>query len=150
MILHLGVIDVPYAQAPPGGRRRKKVATGTQTTGDVAGWLENRYHVIEHFFELHQEDIAGDLEGSLSGALESLLIGAPASLDAFGAATSEIENRFKKFLTDREIETIGYPGVPTKAAQKGVNRRLKTKKGPPRPSFVDTGLFMASFKSWID
>jgi hypothetical protein len=150
MILHLGVIDLPYNQPPTGKRRRRKVAAGTQTTGDVAGWLENRYHVMEIFFEEHVEDVATDLEDGLAGALESLMIGAPASLDAFGTATSKIDDRFKKFLSDREMEGLGYPGVPTEAARKGVNRRLKVKRGSPRPSFVDTGLYMASFKSWVD
>jgi hypothetical protein len=151
MLLHLGVIDIPYADAPKS--RRSKTARGTQTTGDVAGWLEARYHVMETFFELHDQDVANDLANGLSGALENMMTGrSPLSADPFLGATSAIEDRFKKFLSDREMEQIGYPGVPTMAAQMGVNHRLKRpyKRRPARPSFVDTGLYSASFKSWVD
>lgn len=153
MILHLGVVDIPYAQAPK--RHQRKAGTGgTQTTGDVAGWLENRYHVMEIFAEEKGEQIAAALEGSIAGALESAFMGA-ANLNSFdptGAGTSEIEDLFKTFLSSREIEKLGYPGIPTQAAQDGVNHRLKHpyKKRAARPSFIDTGLYESSFKAWID
>jgi hypothetical protein len=147
-ILHLGVTDIPYSSAPAKGKRNK--VTGTQTTGDVAGWLETRYHIMEHFFQSHQADIAKSLETSVAGAIQSLVMGAPSSIDAFGSATSEIEHQFKDFLSTGEIERLGYPGIPTQAAFKGINRRMKSKKGVRRPSFVDTGLFQSSFKSWVD
>jgi cytochrome P450 len=149
-ILHLGVIDVAYTFTPPPakGRRRRAVAS-TVSTGDVAGWLENRYHVLENFFQLHGEDVADDVAKSLKGAVESLMMGAPATIDPYGSATSEIESRMKMFLTDREMEKISYPGVPTQAAQRGVNHRLKVKRGPRRPSFVDTGLYLSSLKAWV-
>jgi len=147
--LHLGVLDVPYQNAP--SKRQRKVRANTVTTGDVAGWLENRYHILENFYEIHKEDIAGDLEGSLSGALETFLLGGPLTVDAFGTATSKIEDRMKQFLAQGEMEKIGYPGVPTQAALEGINHRFKkSKTGRRRPSFVDTGLYSASLKSWID
>jgi hypothetical protein len=151
MILHLGVIDLPY-QPPPSRGRPRKVATGTQTTGDVAGWLETRYHIFETFYELHKDDIAGDLENSAAGALENLLLGSPASApdQVFATATSQIEDRFKRFLSDREMEALGYPGVPTQAALTGINHRLKSGRGPRRPSFISSGLFQASAKAWVD
>lgn len=153
MILHLGVIDIPYAQAPR-RNQRKAGSAGTQTTGDVAGWLENRYHVMEIFFESRRDEIAGDLESSLAGALESALMGGGSltTIDPTGAAATSIEDRFKKFLSLKEIEQLGVPGVPTMAAQMGVNHRLKNpyRRRAPRPSFIDTGLFEASFKVWAD
>ncbi len=137
-VLHLGVIVVPY-----------NTANG-QTTGDVAEILEGKYHVMEHFYELHKDDIAVSLEGSMANALENLLMGAPTNLAPTGEATSKIEDRFKQFLSQKELDALGYPGIPTKASLKGVNHRLKKKKGAPRPSFVDTGLYESSFKAWVD
>jgi hypothetical protein len=163
-ILHLGVIDIPYVEAPAApkkiakaGRRprpHKKHAAkyGNVTTGDVAGFIENRYHVMEIFWELHQDAIAADFENSISGAIETLLMGGPANLDVMGTATSQLEDRFKQMLSGRELDTLGYPGIPTAAAEAGVSHRHKsgfTKNRTPRPSFIDTGLYQASFKSWV-
>lgn len=153
MLLRLGVIDVPYANPPPALRRnRSRVARGTQTTGDVAEWLETRYHVMEIFAQQHLQDIATDLEEGLKGALESLLAGAPPSLNAFGGACARIEERFRDFLSNREMESLGYPGVPTQAALRGVSHRFKRpyKRRPPRPSFIDTGLYQASETVWVE
>lgn len=153
-LLHLGVVDVPYAQAP--SPRQRKPRAGTVTTGDVAGWLETKYHVMEIFYEEHQGDVAGDLENSLQGAIESVLMGAPAGrLDPFGGATSKIEDRFRKFLDDGEMEKLGYPGVPTQAAldrKAGKRRspRFKRRKPGTGVSFIATGLYQSSFKSWME
>lgn len=138
-VLHLGVIDVPYA------RRSGK------TTGDVAEILEAKYHIMEVFYQQNEALVARSLEKSVAGALESLLLGAPSSIDAFGAGTSGIEDRFKQFLSRREVEKLGYPGVPTQAALRGVSHRFKGKRsGKRRPSFIDTGLYQSSFKVWVD
>jgi hypothetical protein len=76
--------------------------------------------------------------------------GAPASLNPLGTATSAIEAQFKNYLDHEDIVQTGAPGVPTEAALKGVNHRLKSKKGTRRPSFVDTGLYESSFKVWSE
>lgn len=149
MKLHLGVLDVPYAGEvrAPGS----KAASGTQTTGDVATWLENKYHPMEHFWQIHGQQVADDVAGGLAGALESMLMGAPATLDPFGTAMSKTEERFKDMLSTGELERIGYPGLPTEAAKKRRSLRFKSKKKKTaRPSLIDTGLYQASFKSWID
>lgn len=140
-VLHLGVIDVPYT-----GRTR------SVTTGDVAGWLEDRYHVMEVFYHQHDAFVARSLEKSLAGTMESLLMGAPATIDPFGAGTSAIEDRFKRFLSQREMERLGVPGVPTGAALRGVSHRTKsgyTRGRKRRPSFIDTGQYQADFKAWV-
>jgi hypothetical protein len=162
MILHLGVADLPYStpeSAPrkppkkPGKRPRKSIGKSGEvmTTGDVAEILEAKYHVIEHFAQLHEGDIAHALENSMQGALESVLMGAPVSQDIFGSATSEIEDAFRKMIDSKELDTIGYPGIPTAAAEKGVSHRFKRPyvRRPARPSFQDTGLYETSFKSWV-
>lgn len=138
-VLHLGVIDLPYTHG------RKSV-----TTGDVAGWLENRYHVMEVFYQQNDAFVARSLEQSVSGALENLLMGAPPSVNAFAGGTDKIEDRFKTFLSTRKMEKLGYPGVPTQAALDGINHRFKNPRtGKHRPSFIDTGQYQASFKAWV-
>lgn len=153
--LHLGVIDVPYVEKP--SKRRKKATASTVTTGDVAGWLEDRYHVLEQFFQMHEADIVADFESSVSGALESFLMGGPINLDAFGTAASRIEDRMKQFIAQGELDAVGYPGVPTQAAQdraagKRRSSRFKRRRATNARavSFYDTGLYQASLKSWVD
>ena len=139
MILHLGVAVLPYA------------SPGRQTTGDVAGWLESKYGVMGKFYERHEQDVANDLAESVKNAAEAMMMGAPATLDPFGAATSQIETRFKQFLSNKEMDALGVPGVPTAASLKGVSHRFKrpyVRRGP-RPSFVDTGTYQSSFKAWL-
>lgn len=154
--LHLGVADIPYsAQQAPASKKGKarKVGPGHNrgtTTGDVAEILEDRYHVMEHFVQMHEADIVAALENSIGDAFENLLMGAPAQNDVFGAATSAIEAKFKHFLSAKELDALGYPGIPTAASLMGVNNRLKIKRGVPRPSFIDTGLYQANFKAWVD
>lgn len=163
MKLELGVIDLPYAdpapkprKAPrrPGRRPRKRRQDGdrgSKSTGDVAEILEAKYHIMEHFVQLHGGDISRALENSLQGALESILLGAPTTIDAFGTGTSQIEDDFKNMLSLKELEGIGYPGIPTEAAKKGVSHRFKRPyvRRARRRSFIDTGLYQSSFKAWV-
>ncbi len=147
-ILHLGVADIPYANAPR--EKDSKASTGTQTTGDVAEWLEDEYHVMEHFYEIYKEQIAQSLERSVTVAFEGLLSGH--AVDPFAGAESKIGSMFRKMLDAGELEGLGYPGVPTQAALRGVNHRLKhpyARRGP-RPSFIDTGLYQLSMRAWVD
>lgn len=151
--LHLGVVDVPYDE--PDIRFSAKamgLVNMTRTTGDVAEILEEKYHVMDIFFELHGPQIAKDLEQSLAGALENLLAGSPINHKPFDGGTDKIEERFKDFLEKKEMDGLGYPGVPTMAALRGVNHRMKHpyKKRNPRPSFIDTGAYVNSFKAWVD
>jgi hypothetical protein len=144
MKLVLGVIDIPYSQ----GSRRG----GTVTTGDVAGFLENKYHIMQIFFEEKADAvILPEIEKSVTGAITSLFAGAPATIDPFGSGTSKIEDAFKQFIATKEVEKLGIPGVPTQAALRGVSHRFKRpyQRRPPRPSFLDTVLFLASFKAWV-
>jgi hypothetical protein len=167
-ILHLGVIDVLYVPPAPTGPQRKapkrppkrpratiakrwRAKYANLTTGDVAEILEAKYHIFEVFYREHEQDVAADVEKSLQGAVESFLMGAPLTLNPFGTATSEIENRMKKFLSDAEMEKIGFPGVPTQAALEGISHRFKKPRtGVRRPSFIDTGLFQSSMTAWVD
>jgi hypothetical protein len=142
-VLHLGCVDLPYANAPRA--KGSKASTGTQTTGDVAEWLEEEYHVMEVFYELHKEQIASSLERSVTVAFEGLLSGR--AVAPFASAESKIASMFRKMLDSGELE-----GAAEGAAQRGVNHRLKhpyAKRGP-RPSFIDTGLYQLSMRAWVD
>ena len=152
MLLHLGVLDLPYGHQQAARRRKRRSTAGTKSTGDVAEILEAKYHVMEIFFEENADEIVSYLEASLTGAIDNVLLGAPISTSAFGYAESKIRDRFDQFISQREMDALGYPGIPTQAAQKGVSHRFKRarKTRSPRPSFIDTGLYLSSFRAWID
>jgi hypothetical protein len=154
-VLHLGVNDIPYVNAPRKGQN--KPTADTKTTGDVGEILEAKYHVMEIFANVHEADIVSDLESGLAGALENLLMGAPPSTDPFGAAASKIEGRMKDFITNREMDALGYPGVPTQAAldraagkARSSRKSKKRKSNAEAVSFYDSGLYQSSMKAWVD
>lgn len=154
--LHLGVLDLSYASEH-----------GT-TIGDVAGYLENKYHVMENFAEAHDTAIADALANSVARYIENVMMGAPTDLNPssdeafevgliapglsqspFMGATSAIRHEFDQFITREEMDGL-VKGVPTLAAVKGKSKRFKSGRGPRRPSFVDSGLYLGSFVAWID
>lgn len=134
--LHLGVLDVPYVE-------HKGL-----TTGDVAEFIEAKYGLLEAFAGAHLQEIADDMAEGVAGAIENLLLGAPAT-DPFAAAMSKTADRMRQFVTSGEAESL-VPGAPTQAALDGVNHRLKIKRGARRPSFVDTSLMISSYKAWVE
>lgn len=155
MKLHLGVIDVPHIQ--PG-----------VTTYDVGMELEKDYGLFSAFYELFENSIDKAVEKDVQIAIDKLLSGKDPKLN-FGTSTSAIDTMFHQFLDSGAIESMGKPGVPTKAALEGKRTRFKGKgssaktwvkgkrspvqsesTGVRRPSFVDSGILNASFKSWID
>lgn len=151
--LHLGVIDQPYSQRPT--TRRRKKSAGQVTTGDVAGFLENRYHVMEVFARQHEAEVAGALEGALAASLENLLMGAPPSGNPFAEGEGKIDDMFRRFLDTEEMAKLGFPGVPTQAAldrRSGKKRSARFKRARPGTgvSFIDSGLYESSFKSWVE
>lgn len=145
MTLHLflGVADIPYADSEG------------MTTGDVAEILEAHYEIMQTFYDRHEADIAALLADAMAGALENKLMGAPVPSNPLAGAESKIEEMFRKFLSDREIEQparwVGQYTIPTEAAILGLSARFKGKKNPAgrRPSFIDTGTYSASFRAWV-
>lgn len=139
--LHLGVIEQPYDN---------REGDETLTTGDVASILEAEYHIMEIFYYRYEDQIVEAITDSLQGSLENLLMGQEPASNPLAEAESYIENLFRKFLDRSVIEGLGVLGVPTKAALEGLRTRLgKIEYGPRRPSFIDTGLYQASFKAWF-
>ena len=135
MKLNLGVFDVPEWNGTP--------------LHDVANILESKYGLFSKFAEDQHDVIANELALSVQGAITNLLVGGP-SVDPFLEACSAIDARFQFFIDTSRVEALGIPGVPTGAALKGVNHRLKKARGARRPSFRDTGILRANFVSWVD
>lgn len=138
MRLHLGVVEMPYAD----------VTDSKATTGDVAEILEAKYHIMQIFVERYEQEIADALANSVAGAIENMLLGAPPTNNPFGSAENDIRALFVMFLDKEEL--AGIKGVPTKAALDGVNSRLKRRRGARRPSFIDTGLYRTAFMAWME
>lgn len=153
--LNLGVIDLPYSHT-----ENKSLAT----TGDVAGYLENKYSIMQGFYDLHEQEITESISNSIQGSIDSVLQGAnPATHNPFGSTTSFIQHKFHEFISTEEISKLGRKGVPTQVALLGKSSRFKwnknknkfskrgkTKSGVRRPSFLDTGLYDSSFVAWVE
>ncbi len=139
MKLSLGVWDIPYTDVG---------ASNKETTHEVALGLEQKYHVMEKFAEMHMNDIKHALGLAFTGAMGNVLAGQDhmdALKGAFFESSSEIGKQFSQFLDNKELDGV-VGGVPTKASLMGVSHRHKGKeKQGPRPSFVDTGTYQASF-----
>lgn len=152
MKIVLGVHDVPYKEPQTKPQKRgKPKKTSNISTGDVAEILEEKYGIMKHFFDAHSAEIAHDMEEAVGGALDNVLNGFPPAPNMFGPAVDQIGDRMKTFISSSEAERVGIAGTPTEAALKGVNHRLKhpfAKSNPRRPSFIDTGEYMASLKAW--
>lgn len=154
LVLHLGVIVQVYRSPSTTGRGKKKRRTVKATdTGQVAQWLEDKYGIMETFWNVYGDRAAGALEHGMVGVLENMLGTGHMSQNPFDQGCSQIEEWFRNFIASKEAERVGIPGTPTKAALKGVNHRLARpyrKSNPRRPSFLDSGMYMNNFHAWID
>ena len=143
MRLILGVVDVGYVDAEG----------DSTTTGDVAGILEAKYHPMRSFVELHENDIGQALANAMTGNIESLGMGAPPSRINLNGAMAKIEEEFRDFLDKDEMGQLLPPSQQSQAALNGVSHRKKnpnSQDNDGRPHFIDTGLYQASFRAWIE
>lgn len=131
---HLGVIDIPYEDE-------------NATTGDVAEYLEEKYQIMQTFFDRYGNDIADLMSNDLAASLENMMAGAPPSNDPLAESMSRIHDLFVAFLDNQEMD--GMPGVPTRRALLGISKRFKEKRGEPRASFIDTGTYQAAMRAWV-
>ena len=137
--LHLGVINIPYGDG------------SGETTSSVAKELEQEYGVIELFFDVYEKEIAEIISASIAAEFDKILLGHDFSLGEIN--TSAIDDLFKQYLAKDEWQKL--TGRVIMAAKMGVSKRFKDvynkqKKRGPRPAFIDTGQYQASFKSWVD
>lgn len=120
-------------------------------TVGVARILEEEYGVMQTFVDLHIKDISNSLTQAIADSIDDQMMGIPSSSDVYQEAMEEIQSAFRLFLDNEEYPAQGNPQVPTQAALDGVNHRLKhpyASDNLPRPSFIDTGLYQASFRAW--
>ena len=163
--LHLGVEDVAYSDPD---------AKGATTTGQVAEILEDKYHVMRVFTELHGQEIADALAKDMANSLDAMLNNERISKVPLAGAMAQIESAFRDYLSADEWQKT--TGQAIAAAQNGVSHRFKSirtgktvrassiasgktsgadvtivrkKSRGPRPAFIDTGLYAASFKAEI-
>jgi hypothetical protein len=143
--LKLGVIEVPE----PNGN----------TSYGVGKILEEKYTLFSSYVEMHQKDIERELCEALVGAFETFQATGNIARQPFDAAGQELSLGLKKFIYEEELAGK-VAGVPTQAALEGVTTRKvgrgkktkfkRTKTGIRRPSFIDSGIFEASTKVWIE
>lgn len=169
MKLVLGFESYPYsarynAESPLTAtvkKRRPKVLSRAQegygagkTSGQVAQELEEKYKIVETFYELEEDFIVELIEEQAAMDIEQVMTMAEPSADS-GVSfeeTDKIEKRFKQNLTSKRYDGL-IPGVPTLASLRGVShlRQHPYAKGNPiRPSFFDTGLYASSFRAWVE
>lgn len=141
------------------------------TTYSVGKQLEERYGLFSLFYTAHQQDIADLLAKDAAIGFDMMEKGLPVSVkEVFAVSGETITDKMHNFLSTQEIERVaekyGEYGIPTKAALEGINTRTvngktprKVRKGQKfkkvltgvrRPSFIDTGIFEASLKGWIE
>ena len=145
MKLKLGVVEVPE----PGGI----------TSYGLGKILEEKYTLFSSYVEMHHKDIENELCEALVGAFETYQATGHIAKQPFDAAGQELSLGLKQFIYKEELAGK-VAGVPTQAALEGVTTRKvgrgkkskfkRTKTGVRRPSFIDSGIFEASTKVWID
>jgi len=134
MRLNLGVIDIPYRNAE-----------GT-STGDVAEILEDKYQVMQRFFDMYDKDIVKDIEDGIAGAIENAFAGQK-NPNLFAGSMSKTEKRFRNYL---DKEEHGIQLKKHKAPKAGARKKMQYKKVEHTTAFVSSGLFRLNFKAWIE
>jgi hypothetical protein len=161
IVLHLGFLNTPYTKknmaAPVAAVKAHMAKTrrGTSRTANaeaVAGVLENRYGIVGTFLDVHQEAIDDIVTETFENYVIDAMskVGKPTSakmVKYMASRTNRIEKLFRGFL-DREEMNGMAEGVPTQSALDGKRRGRKSRT--PRPSFIDTGIYRASFRAWAD
>ncbi len=133
MILHLGVMEVPYAD-------------DGKDTGEVATILEEKYGIMQGFADRNIEQITEMIEDGVAGAIESVMAGEPESFDVFGSAMANIEDRFHDYIDNEEH------GIRTKAKdapKAGARKKRQYRKVADKTTFVDSGLYRLNFTAWV-
>ena len=161
--LQFGVESLPYSlrytrESPltmTQKRRRPRTMSMPQqqygmgkTTGMVAGELEKKYGIMEVFYNMEENFIVDNFESAIANGMVQGIMGG--SWDYDWNATP-LESKFRKAITGRKFDGI-TPRTPTKAAIRGVShlRADPYRPSASRPSFMDTSLYMCSFKAWTE
>jgi hypothetical protein len=122
-----------------------------KTTLEVAQELEDKYHIVEKFLEMEEDrinELAGDV---ITDAFEDIEKFTRHKWKKRTKAMEGIESRFRANLVGRKYDGV-LSGVPTMAAIRGVSHlnQHPYAKRASRPSFIDTGMYMRSFRAWLE
>ena len=130
MIIHFGVVDVAYSED---GK--------SETTLEVAKKLETEYGVMRIFIAAHEQEIADEMSEELMAMLDGPV--RPANVHF-----PEVDAQFRDYLSKGEWEKITGRQTGAAAARKSARHKIGMKTAD-RPSFIDTGLYRRSFRSWV-
>lgn len=121
---------------------------GLTTTGEVAERLEQDYDVMAVFVERHRKEMMADVGKRLAQTVNALFRGRPVMRKGIQLSRTEVE--FRQYLSQDEWQT--HTGRVIQAARLGRSSRFKKAgaKRPPRPAFIDTGLYQRSFRAWLE
>jgi hypothetical protein len=165
--LHLGFQEYPYAdrygtQSPLTASVKKKAAKVIsrsqasyghgKTTSEVAKELEDKYKIVETFYNMEEDNIVELLTEAYGDKIEEVMAGQEVPKERISSKeTDKIEAKFRRALSSQRFDGV-INGVPTLAAQRGVShlRQHPYAKRGPRPSFIDTGMYQRSFTAWIE
>jgi hypothetical protein len=132
-------------------RSQRQYGVG-MTAKDVAKELEDKYAIVETFYNMEEDHIVDLIEDAFLEDLEEVMQADKVSRKGISdEATNQIQERFKQNLLLKKYDGV-LGGVPTLAAQRGVShlQAHPFTRRAPRPSFVDTGNYMNSFRVWVE
>jgi hypothetical protein len=145
MKLHLGFEDHAYPSQPSPLKRGKltrslKATYGQgKTSREVAKELEDRYKIVEEFWNLEEDNFVEILEDAFAEDIEEVMtMKKPSRKGVSFKGTDLLEARFRRNLALGRYDNI-ISGVPTTAAKRG-----------HRPSFIVTGTYLQSFRAWLE
>lgn len=160
--VHLGFVNTPYTvgsiAAPMRAakaeyvRKRRRSFSKTRSVETVADILEASYGLVDQFYEKYKDEIDEIISDTFEVTVD-ILPGDPEETEKgykskrhkifsermnkfMRSRSEEVEKLFRKFLDDEEA--VGE-GIPTEVSLKR-----------QRPSFINTGIYRASFRAWID
>lgn len=137
--LQLGVLDIGYVDGD-----------GATTTGDVAGYLEDRYHVMRKFAEMNEDFIADTIADHFAGLIESVAQGKRVSATDMMPVMPKIEERFRDALDSGEIhQSLPAEQQVSESTLKTSSRKKVINQDASRQAFIDSGQYQASFRAWI-
>ena len=100
LTLHLGVLVVGYSDASD---------SGAKDTGEVADLLEQRYHIMETFYQLRREKIAGYLADSMANSIQ-MLVNSGRRIDTAvrGTSASHVLAGVKRTVSGDQSGSLAY------------------------------------------
>jgi ethanolamine utilization protein EutQ (cupin superfamily) len=148
-VIKMGFLNTPYSNkalnapmrtARAGeAKRQNRGFKKTMTATDVGAILEGKYNVVESFVATNKDEIldlvTDKLEEAVIGSLTDKVKTGDKLVIGMKGRTRQIDKLFRNFLDMDEMSSV----IENKSANKN-----------GRKSFVNTGIYRASFRSWIE